>query len=1069
MLLLTCLFLSIGFVTAQTSSVSGVVTAEEDNEPVVGASVLVEGTNLGAVTDVDGKFTIHDVPHSAKTLRVSYIGLQSQSLPIRRGGVMHIMLKADAALLDEVMVVAYGTAKRSSFTGSAAQVNNEKIESHISTSVTSALAGNTPGVQYMSSNGDPSNNEPTIRIRGIGSMSASNNPLYIVDGMPYDGPLNAINPQDVESMTVLKDASANAIYGARGANGVILITTKKGRKGDAEVKFDAKWGSNSRLIPQYDVIKDPGQYYEAVYRKLYNSRFYNGSTAEESYAYADRTLLDGNNGGLGYLVFTVPEGQRLIGTNFRINPNATLGYSDGEYYYTPDDWYDETYHSSFRQEYNISLSGATDRLNYYASAGYLQDGGIVNNSSMDRYTGRMNVDYQAKKWLKVSTSMNYSHTDSETPSYDNTTYMSSGNLFYIVNNMGPIYPLYVRNADGSIKTDNGRIVYDSNQTNQARPSVIGNAVRDNEYNSSKNYRDVFTGKWAATLTPVKGLTLTANIGVTLDNSRNNSLYSQFGSYSATDGGAWVYNSRQFGVNAQYLANYKISIAEKHNIDILAGYEQYKYKYQYLEGYNDHLYDPLIGELSNATGTSNRNDISYTDNYMTEGFLARLQYDYLEKYFISASFRRDASSRFAKGHRWGNFGSVGLAWLLSKESFLEDVRWIDELKLKVSYGVQGNDNLSAAYNDYYPYADIYTASYNEETGEYAVSLKQKGNDELTWETSHAFNVGVDFSFFKGRLSGGVEYFSRKTSDLLYNKPTPISSGIVTGYYPTNIGTVMNKGIELNLDGILYRNRNVELGMNLNLTHYKNEITELDPAVAENGIRNSYSIYRIGGSLYQAYAYKLAGVDDKGKALYYMEVTDEDGNVTGIETTDNFSQASQFDCGSTLPKLYGGLGLTFKAYGFDLSAQCSFQLGGKIYDGTYQSLMWTSDQCIGSALHKDVLKAWSPENSGSSIPRWDGDTSVGQSSIDCFYISSDYFSLNNVTLGYTFSRSLLKNLGIGSLRLYVAGENLAVATARKGLDPRFSLNGTGNLYAGGAGSSANYYAAMRTITGGLTITF
>lgn len=1060
-LLMVYLFITIGFVTAQTSVVSGVVISEEDGGPVTGASVLVEGTTLGAVTDIDGKFSIANVPSSAKTLQISFIGMQSQRVAIKPGTI-RVILKPDTEVLDEVMVVAYGTAKKSSFTGSAAQVKTEKIEAHVASNVTSALAGSSPGVQYMSTNGDPTDNSPTIRIRGIGSMSASNAPLYIVDGMPYDGPLNAINPQDVESMTVLKDAAANAIYGARGANGVILITTKKGRNGDAEVKFDAKWGSNSRLIPQYDVIKEPGQYYEEVYKKLFNSRYYNGSSLADSYAYADRSLLDANNGGLGYQVFTVPDGQRLIGTNFKLNPNAVLGYSDGEYYYTPDDWYDETFHNSFRQEYNMSVSGVTDRMNYYASAGYLQDGGIVNKSELKRYTGRMNVDYQIKKWLKVSTNMNYSHTDSSQPSYDSSTAMSSGNLFYIVNNIGPVYPLYVRNADGSIKTENGRIVYDANQTNQVRPSVVGNAVRDNEFNEAKTFRDVFTGKWGLILTPVKGLTLTANLGVNVDNMRYNALYSQFGAYTAQDGLAAVNTIRQIGVNNQYLANYKTTIADKHNLEILAGYEQYTYKYQYHYGSNDHLYNPLIGELGNATGTSNKYLTSYTDNYMTEGFLARVQYDLFEKYFLSASYRRDASSRFADGHRWGNFGSVGGAWLINKEKFMEGIKWIDELKLKVSYGVQGNDNLSG----YYPYADMYSASYNETTGEYSVTMTQKGNDELTWETSHAFNVGVDFSIFKGRLNGTLEYFTRKTTDLLYNKPTPLSSGIVTGSYPTNIGSIMNKGWEITLDGTIYQNKNVEFGMNVNLSHYNNEITSLDPSVAESGIKSYYYIYRVGGSLYQAYMYKYAGVDANGKAMYYKEVPTENGGSV-IETTTNFDEATQFDCGTTLPKLYGGLGLTFKAYGFDLSAQCSFQLGGKIYDGTYQSLMWTSSQSVGMALHKDIMKAWSPENTDSNIPRWDGDTSVGQSALDCFQISSDYISLNNVTLGYNFPRRLVSPIGLGSLRIYVSGENLAVASARKGLDPRFSL-GLGS-FTSGSGASSNYYSAMRTVTAGLTVTF
>ncbi|MCD8266902.1 MAG: SusC/RagA family TonB-linked outer membrane protein, partial [Prevotellaceae bacterium] len=1034
--------------------------------PIIGAVVRVGGAdNVGTVTDTNGKFSLA-LPEGKNRVSISYVGMITREV-VAKGKSMTISLESSDTDLSEVMVVAYGTAKKSSFTGSATQVNSEDIEKHIATSVTSALTGSVPGLQTLSTNGDPTDNDMSIRIRGIGSMNASNAPLYILDGVPYDGPLNAINPQDVETMTVLKDAAANAIYGARGANGVILITTKKGKSGDGEIKFDAKWGSNSRLIPQYDVIKDPGQYYETVYKMLYNSKYYNGSSVAESHAYAQKNLLDQNNGGLGYLVYTVPEGQNLIGTNFKLNPNATLGYSDGEYYYTPDNWYDETYHSSFRQEYNISANGSSERLNYYAGVGYLEDGGIVDNSKMKRYTGRLNADYRVKSWLSVTTNMNFAHTDSQVPAYDNTEYMSSGNLFYIVNNMGPIYPLYVRNADGTImKDDAGNTVYDANQTNFTRPNTVGNAVRDNAYDRSKTYRDVMSGKWSVMLTPVEGLTLSATLGANIDNSRSNHLYSELGYYTASDGAAAVTHIRQSGINTQYLANYKTTIANDHHLELLAGYEQYQYKYQYFYGSNDHLYDPLIGELSNATGTSNKSLSSYTTNYMTEGFLSRVQYDYNEKYFVSASYRRDGSSRFAKGHRGGNFGSLGLAWMMTKEKFMKEAKWIDELKVKFSYGVQGNDNLFGSANQY-PYADLYSASYNEETGEYSVSLVQKGNEDLTWETSHAYNMGIDFALFKHRLNGTIEYFARKTSDLLYNKPTPLSSGIPTGSYPTNIGNILNQGVEIDLEGVVLKKKNINMAINLNLTHYTNEIKKLDPSVAESGIKGSYYIYEEGGSLYEAYLYKYAGVNENGQALYYKEVTDDDGN-TSIETTTTFADATQFDCGSTLPKLFGGLGLSLETHGFDLSFNCSFQLGGKIYDGQYQTLMWTyPSQSLGSAVHKDVLKAWSEDNTSSNIPRWDGDNSVGQSAVDRFLTSSNYLSLDNVTVGYTFPRSMLSKIHISSLRIYVAGENLAVATARKGLDPRFSL-GIGS-YVYGSGSAGNYYSAMRTITAGLTLTF
>jgi len=420
---------------AQNISVSGNVTDSSTGEPVPYASVHLEGTMLGVSTDNEGHYSI-SVPHDGM-LVFSSIGYKTKEVTVASSGVINVELHPDTEFIDETIVVAYGTATRSSFTGSASMVNAEAIEARTVTNVTSALAGTAPGVQVISSSGDPADGSATIRIRGIGSMSASNAPLYIVDGMPYDGSISEINPNDVESMSVLKDAAASAIYGARGANGVVLITTKRARGGDAVIKFDAKWGSNSRLIPQYDVITDPAQYYETHYLMNYNSQIYAGKSQEEAYAFADATLFDQNNGGLGYQVFTIPEGEKFIGRDFKLNPKATLGYTDGEYYYKPDDWYRETFHNSFRQEYNLSISGTKDRFNYYASMGYLDDGGIVSNSDFKRYTARINADYQARKWLKVTTNMSYSHTDSQTASYT-STFGSSANVFYITNNIGPI-------------------------------------------------------------------------------------------------------------------------------------------------------------------------------------------------------------------------------------------------------------------------------------------------------------------------------------------------------------------------------------------------------------------------------------------------------------------------------------------------------------------------------------------------------------------------------------------------------------------------------------------------------
>ena len=1002
----------------------------------------------------------------------SSIGYKTKEIAVDGRTAINVSLEPDAESLEETIVIAYGTATKSSFTGSASMVDAQTIESRISTNVTSALAGTAPGVQVISPSGDPADGSSSIRIRGIGSMSASNAPLYIVDGMPFDGSLSDINPNDVESMSVLKDASASAIYGARGANGVVLITTKRAAGStDAKIRFDARWGSNSRLIPQYDVITDPAQYYETHYRMMYNSQIYAGKTPEEAYAFADANLFDQNNGGLGYQVFTVPAGEKFIGTDFRLNPKATLGYSDGEYYYLPDDWYSETFRSSFRQEYNLSVSGGKDRLNYYGSVGYLNDEGIVSNSDYQRYTARINADWQAKPWMKISTSMSYAHSDSKTASYS-STYGSSGNVFYVTNMMGPIYPLYVRDASGNIMYENGMKVYDANQTNFVRPSFVGNAVRDNEVNRRQSYSDFISGKWGAVITPMQGLSLTANVGLTNENSRYNALYSRFGSQSSTDGLAYVSHERSFSVNTQYLAEYKTDFnGSAHSLNALAGYELYRFKEQFMEGQNDRLFDPYIGELGNADGSSSKQLSSYTADYITQGFLARVQYEYGGRYFASASYRRDGSSRFAPGHRWGDFGSIGAAWLMSSEWFMDEAWWLDMLKLKASWGVQGNDNLYPSSNyarKYYPYADHYTHSYNEDTGEYSTELAFKGNSSLTWESSQSFNIGIDFEILSGLLRGSMEYFSRKTVDLLYSKDVPLSSGNPTGYYPVNVGSIANNGFEFSFDGIIMNREDLLWTWNLNMSHYRNRILSLDSSVSEKGIMGSNYIYKVGGSLYEAYMRKHAGVNpENGKAQWYSKVLDKNGEWTGESViTEVFSDASQYELGSVLPKLYGGFGTSLKAYGFDLSAQFSFQLGGRYYDGTYQALMHTSSS-VGTAWHKDALKAWTEDNPHSDIPRLDGDTSVGQTAVSNYLISSDYLSINNITLGYTLPEKIASMLKIDGMRIYVAGDNLAVISARRGMDPRYSM-GLGS-YTSGSGLNSGSYSAMRTITAGVTLTF
>ena len=994
---------------------------------------------------------------SAKTLQVSYIGMQTQEVAIKP--TMKVTMKSDAEMLDEVMVVAYGTAKKSQFTGSASTIKADKIAERQVSNISNALSGQVAGVQTTSGNGQPGTGS-TVRIRGVGSLSASNNPLYVVDGVPYDGDISAINSQDIESLTVLKDAASNALYGARGANGVILVTTKKGATGKATVNLDAKWGTNRRGVSNYDVMTSSQEYVENYYTAMLNGYaggdpnrvLSNGMTGNQ---YINSLLF--SKDGLGYPVYTVPNGEGYIGVDGKLNPNAKLGRVYGDYYITPDDWEKELLdNGNLRQEYNVNISGSTEKMNYYMSAGYLDDSGLIPGSSFSRLSFRLKADYQVKEWLKVGANVAYSNIVSRYPD-EQTTSGSSTNLFYITNNIAPIYPLYIRNADGSIKKDArgftmydyGNGMYTDGTTALNRPflsqSNPASALQldKNEYNM-----DILSGRAFVEVSIIEGLKATANWGMDLDNTRYTELINPYyGQYAGNTGGVvGVSHSRVFSINQQYLLTYKKNFGD-HNIDLLAGFESYDYKNQALSGSKQKVYNPNIVELNNAINTPSAN--SSTANYATAGFLFRAQYDYLEKYFASASFRRDASSRFHPDNRWGNFWSVGLGWLMNKESFLQNTSWIDMLKFKISYGAQGNDNIG----NYYAYLDQYTVS--NSNNDFALALSYKGNKDITWETSHSFNTGFDFEFFKGRLSGTVEYFSRKTTDMLYNKPMNASAGYAS--IPMNVGSMTNKGVELDLNGLLIETNDLTWRMNFNLTHFKNTINELDPSLNGEMISGSY-IYREGESRYQFYLRKYAGVDENGVAQYYKDITDAEGNVTGQEKTTDAPNATRYATGDILPKVYGGFGTSLNAYGFDFSISFAYQLGGRMYDNGYASLM-NSGTDPSQNWHKDILKAWTADNKGSNIPRLSATDQYANYLSDRFLTKSDYLSINSITLGYTLPKSWVRSLNISSLRVYMSADNVALFSKRKGFDPRQSYTT----------ASADVYSPIRAISGGLSLSF
>ena len=1051
---------------AQNITVKGVVTDASGN-PVPGAGVLIQGTNKGVAADLDGKYSIVVSPDA--TLVFSSIGYTNQVVAVGGKATINVVLADDAQLLDETIVVAFGTTTKEAFTGSASVLKADDIQKRQTTNIANALVGSVAGLQMRGSSGAPGAGSGSINIRGISSMYASNDPLVIVDGATYTASLSNIPQSDIESVTVLKDAASAALYGARGAAGVIIVTTKKGRSADAQVNVDVKWGVNSRSVPDYDFITDPGEYYEAYYAQLYNLYYYGrGMSAAQANADANTRMLSD----LKYQVFTVPTGENLIGTDGKLNPNATLGYkldSGGEsYWLQPDNWTDLAYKNALRKEYTASVSGGTDKASFYASASYLNEDGIIEYSGYERISARIKADYQAKKWLKLGANVGFVNTNRlSNPNMDTT--LGSTNLMYYTSHIAPIYPVYVyvlnENGEPVVRTDaNGNPQYDYGVAGKDYPVnraflQTGNPLGNNRYNLQKTTGNQFNGNFSADFTITDHLTANISSTVIWGQSKythyDNSLY---GPKVSVNGQLYKDDATNIRTNNIQTLNYVNQFGDL-NVNIVAGHEWYDSKSSTLYAEAQGIYSPDILEL-NAAANTQYDSGSYSSEYNVEGYFASAQFNWAQKYYASASFRRDATSNFYKDNRWGNFWSLGGAWIVNKESFF-NVPAFDILKVKASIGQQGNDAVGS-----FRYTDLYTLA---STGTYtmAPTFYSIGNKDITWETTTNFNVGAEFSLFKGRISGNVDFYNKLSDGQLFWLSVPESIGS-RGYYG-NLGKIQNTGVELLLNADIIRSKDFVWSVSANISSNKDKILELpDTKKIEgtNGFTEDNKWLEEGGSMYAAFRHVYAGLDENGQALYWVDdelngaVNRPGSNYSS--TTTNPNSASYYNVGNMLPKAFGGFSTSVYFKGFDASVTFDYQIGGKVYDTRYAGYMspcaTTGD--AGSTFHKDWYKSWSPTNTSSEIPRWQYGDQFTAAASDRFLTDASYLNFQSFSFGYTLPEKIVKKVGMSKVRIYTMGENLIFWSARKGLDPRYSF--TGN-------TTVTVYSPVRTISGGVQITF
>jgi TonB-linked SusC/RagA family outer membrane protein len=1062
--------LSIQFSFAQEKTVSG--TVSDATGPIPGANVIVKGTQNGVQTDFGGKYAIK--AKAGDVLVVSYIGMINSSATVGASNVINVKLAASSQTLEEVVVVGYGKTTSEAFTGTFKQIKAEVLERKNVTNISQALAGEIAGVRVITSSGQPGS-DATVKIRGIGSVNANSDPLYVVDGVPFLGNLSSINFSDISSTTVLKDASATAIYGSRGANGVILITTKTGKSGGSFIQVETKLGNNVALLPRYKTIRSADEYIALGWESLYNQGVISNNA--DPIAYANANLFSTRGlGGNQYNSWNVANGGELIDPVTRqVRAGVTKKY-------TPERWEDFAFQASIRSETNLTMGGGEGKTNYFTSFGYLKDQGYSINSDFERLSTRININHEVKSWLKGGVNFGYSYSKSN----NNGQSSDSGSVFWFADNMPSIYPLFERAADGSIVQDPiyGGNKYDYGE-NGRRFGGLTNAISDATREVDRTGRHEINMNVSFDVTFTKGLTFENRVGAQYYNSSRNNKGDAFYGGSASQGGSIFKTKTEFlNYNVLNLLRYKTSFGD-HSFEALVAHENNKLTNSYLSAYRTNLFDPNGLELNNAIVQQSSN--SYIEGSSLESYFGQVNYDYKNTYFLSGTVRRDGSSKFIN-NKWGTFGSIGASWIVSNESFMENQKIFSFLKLKSSYGITGEQGVQDANGNlaYYPGLDTY--SINNLNDQASLGNFVKGNPDLTWEKANQFQTGVEFGLGK-YIDASVDYYSKHTTDLIFDRRVGPSLGYAI--LKVNDGELLNSGVEFDVTAHLLKGDDFFIDLSVNGELPKNELLKLpiDPATGEEKLIDINGLYgrSKGHSLYDFYIRESAGVDvqtgaPQWNAYYYdananglkdgtetfirslyeyeSENPDNVGGIVETTTTVYTNAATKYIGKSAIPKLRGAFTLSTKYKAFSLSTQFLYSLGGYSYDGAYAQLMHSG--LIGSNnWSSDIKNRWQNPGDITDVPRLSNNVDLSSNGVSSRFVTkADYLSLNNVRLGFSMPQDFLKSINMTGLDIYVSGDNLLLLSRRDGFNPSASLSGASNTYR---------YSPMSTISIGLKAKF